>query len=107
MTNPWLSIAVDDYVGHMASPAVGQHQVLNRLFGAMLRNVRPRTVLVLGCSTGNGFEHVDPAVTCRVVGVDINPEYLQRLAERFRCPTFRLDLRCSEAREASRCSRRG
>jgi SAM-dependent methyltransferase len=96
MANPWLDIAVDEYVGHMASPDVGQYQVLNRLFGEILRDVRPRNVLVLGCSTGNGFEHIDPAVTSRVVGVDINPQYLQRLVERFRYPAFSLDLRCTD-----------
>jgi SAM-dependent methyltransferase len=96
MTNPWLNIAVDDYVGHMASPDVGQHQVLNRLFGEVLRTVRPRNVLVLGCSTGNGFEHIDPSVTSRVVGVDINPQYLQRLVERFPDPAFRLEVRCAD-----------
>jgi SAM-dependent methyltransferase len=96
MNNPWLDIAVDDYVGHMASPDVGQHQVLNRLFGEVLRNVRPRNVLVLGCSTGNGFEHIDPAVTSRVVGVDINPQYLQRLVEQFPNPAFNLEVRCTD-----------
>jgi len=96
MTNPWLNIAVDDYVGHMASPDVGQHQVLNRLFGEILRTVSPRNVLVLGCSTGNGFEHIDPAVTSRVVGVDINPQYLERLVERFRNRTVSLELRCTD-----------
>jgi len=96
MTNPWLDIAVDDYVGHMSSPDVGQSQVLKRLFGEILREVRPRSVLVLGCSTGNGFEHIDPAATSRVVGVDINPQYLQRLVERIRSPGFSLDLQCTD-----------
>jgi SAM-dependent methyltransferase len=96
MTNPWLDIPVDDYVGHMSSPDVGQHQVLNRFFGELLRSVRPRNVLVLGCSTGNGFEHIDPAVTSRVVGIDINPQYLQRLVQRFRDPGFNLEVRCTD-----------
>jgi SAM-dependent methyltransferase len=96
MINPWLDIPVDDYVGHMSSPDVGQSQVLNRLFREILRNVRPRNLLVLGCSTGNGFEHIDPAVTCRVVGVDINPQYLQRLVDRFQSPGFSLDAQCTD-----------
>ena len=101
MTNPWLDIAVDDYVGHMASPDVGQYQVLNRLLGEILRTVRPRNVLVLGCSTGNGFEHIDPAVTSRVVGVDINSAYLQRLVERLPHPAFRLELQCTDLAECA------
>jgi len=96
MINPWLDIHVDDYVGHMSSQEVGQSQVLNRLFWEILQNVRPRNVLVLGCSTGNGFEYIDPAVTSRVVGVDINPQYLQRLVERIRSPGFSLDLQCTD-----------
>jgi SAM-dependent methyltransferase len=94
--NPWLEIPADDYLGHMASPEVGQSQVLNRLFREALDGVRPRSLLVLGCAHGNGFEHIDPAVTSRVVGVDIHPGYLQRLRERFPAPGFALDLRCAD-----------
>ena len=96
MKNPWLDVPVDDYVGHMSSPEVAQHQVLNRLLRDTLENVRPRSLLVLGCSTGNGLEHVDPAATSRVVGVDISPVYLQRLVERFAHPAFALDVRCAD-----------
>jgi SAM-dependent methyltransferase len=96
MNNPWLDIPAGDYVGHMSSPEVAQYQVLNRLLRDTLRNIRPRSMLVLGCSMGNGFEHVDPGVTSRVVGVDINPVYLQRLVEQFPHPAFALDVRCAD-----------
>jgi hypothetical protein len=42
MTNPWLDIPEADYVGHMASPAVGQRQVLGCLVGEVLETVRPQ-----------------------------------------------------------------
>ena len=93
MSNPWLDIPETDYVGHMSSPAVGQRPVLDRLLRETLETVRPNVVLVLGCSTGNGLEHVNPAVTSRVVVVDVNPKYLLRLRERFPNPTFTLDVR--------------
>ena len=93
MSNPWLDIPEADYVGHMSSPAVGQRPVLGRLLGEALETVRPNVVLVLGCSTGNGLEHVNRAVTSRVVVVDVNPKYLLRLRERFPNPTFELDVR--------------
>ena len=93
MRNPWLDIPEADYIGHMSSPAVGQRPVLSRLIGDALATVRPKVVLVLGCSTGNGLEHVDPAVTSRVVVVDVNPSYLTRLQERFPNPRFELDVR--------------
>jgi hypothetical protein len=74
MSNPWLGIPADDYLGHMSSPKVGQSQVFDRLFAEALQLARPRHVLLLGCSTGNGLQHVDPTVTSHVVGVDIHPE---------------------------------
>jgi SAM-dependent methyltransferase len=96
MPNPWLEIPADDYVGHMASPEVGQHQALNRILRDLLLGVRPGSVLALGCSTGNGLEHVDPSVTSRVVGVDVNPVYLERLRQRFPRPAFTLETHCAD-----------
>jgi SAM-dependent methyltransferase len=96
VTNPWLDIPLADYVGHMCSPQVGQHPVLNALLKEALTRASPRSVLVLGCSTGNGLEHVDPGVTSRVVAVDINPAYLERLTERFPAPPFALEARCTD-----------
>ena len=99
MTNPWLGIPADDYVGHMSHPAVNQRPVLNRFMRETLEDVRPRNVLVLGCSTGNGLEHVDPAVTTRVAVVDINAVYLRQLADRFPNPDFDLQIQCSDLNE--------
>ena len=96
MRNPWLDISEADYVGHMSSPAVGQRSVLNRLLGEALEAVRPKTALVIGCSSGNGLEHVNPAVTSRIVVVDVNPQYLLRLRERLPNPGFDLDVRCGD-----------
>lgn len=96
MNNPWLDIPEVDYIGHMSSPAVGQRPVLARLLRDVLESVRPAVVLVLGGSTGNGLEHVDPAVTSRVVVVDINSRYLRSLRERLPNPSFALDVRCGD-----------
>jgi SAM-dependent methyltransferase len=65
----------------MNSPAVGQHLVLNRLFAEALAATRPRGVLVAGCSTGNGLEHLDPRVTRKITCVDVNPGYLQAMTD--------------------------
>jgi len=99
--NPWLDIPESDYVGHMSHPAVNQRAVLNRLLGQSLDDVRPRALLVLGCSTGNGLEHVDRAVTERVTVVDINSSYLRRLADGFPRPGFELDIRCADVNDAA------
>jgi SAM-dependent methyltransferase len=96
MINPWLEISEADYVGHMRSEDVGQLPVLAGLFHDALRLFAPADVLVLGCSSGNGFEHIDPRVTRRVMGIDINPAYLQLLASRFPSPAFELSLECAD-----------
>jgi SAM-dependent methyltransferase len=80
--NPWLSIPAADYEGHMGSPAVGQLAFLGGIFRERYARLRPARLLLAGCTTGNGLEHVDPVVTRRVVGVDLNPEYLRILRER-------------------------
>jgi ubiquinone/menaquinone biosynthesis C-methylase UbiE len=96
MRNPWLDIPELDYVGHMSSPTVDQRPVLSRLMGDALESVRPRTMLVLGGSTGNGLERVNPEVTSQVTVVDLNPAYLRRLGERFPNPGFALDVQCAD-----------
>jgi SAM-dependent methyltransferase len=96
MRNPWLDISEADYIGHMSSPAVNQRPVLNELLREVLENHRPGTVLVVGCSTGNGFEHVDPAVTARVTALDVNPAFVRRVKERFSSSGFELDVRCAD-----------
>jgi SAM-dependent methyltransferase len=96
ISNPWLGIPVEDYLGHMGSPEVDQLSVLDRLARLALATFRPRDVLVLGCATGNGLEHVDPKVTRRVTGVDINPQYLREIRRRFPDPRFKLVLQCQD-----------
>jgi SAM-dependent methyltransferase len=96
MRNPWLDIPEADYVGHMSSPEVGQRPVLCRLLREALEAARPEAALILGGSTGNGLEHVDPSATARVVVVDINPAYLDRLRGLFPGPGFDLEVRCGD-----------
>ena len=83
MTNPWLQIPASDYEAHMTLPEVAQAQAINELFASALKEYAPASLAVLGCTTGNGFEHIDSLQTRRVVGIDINPEYLTILKSRF------------------------
>jgi SAM-dependent methyltransferase len=106
MTNPWLEIPEADYVGHMSAEAVGQLQALGQIFHDVLRLFAPANILVLGCSSGNGFEHIDPRVTRQVTGIDINPAYLERLAGRFPSPGFELWLTCADLARYSFARRR-
>lgn len=81
--NPWLSIPLADYEAHMALPDVAQGPALASELEALLRRRRPASVALLGCSGGNGLERVDPAVTRRVVALDINPAYVAATRGRF------------------------
>ena len=67
----------------MALPEVGQAQALGNLMASVLKEFTPTSLAVIGCSTGNGFEHIDHARTHRVLGVDINAAYLSILKARF------------------------
>jgi ubiquinone/menaquinone biosynthesis C-methylase UbiE len=83
MQNPWLKIPAEDYEKHMSAPHVAQLQFLNDLFRQLLFEHKPEKILFAGCTTGNGFEHIDFKFTNRVVGIDINEEYLKIARERF------------------------
>jgi trans-aconitate methyltransferase len=92
MNNPWLQIPLSDYEGHMAMPGIEQARLLANVFDTMLKEYRPRSVAVLGCAGGNGFDRIAASVTTRVVGVDINPEYVDALRDRYggRVPNLEL-----------------
>ena len=81
--NPWLKIPVEDYEGHMGSPNVNQLSFLSSTFKKALEHHDSFTVALLGCATGNGLEHVKRESTHRVTAVDINPEYLEVLRQRY------------------------
>lgn len=97
-THPWLNVPASDYEGHME--ATGQLGALRTAFKEIYANVRPRRLAVLGCGTGNGFEHVEPATTDSIVGVDINASYLEVARERFGTWGKRLELIQSDVLDA-------
>jgi len=92
--NPWLTIPLDDYEAHMALPQVGQARLLADLFAAELRTRSPSSVAVLGCAGGNGFEHAPSAL--RVVGIDLNPDYVAAAHARFASRLPRLELHVAD-----------
>lgn len=99
--NPWLYVPASDYEGHMNSETVGQLSVLNEIFQGVLKEIPSRNLAVLGCGTGNGFEHIDPRITERVLGIDINPEYLSILEKRYGSRLQMLELVCSDLNDYS------
>jgi hypothetical protein len=76
MRNPWLDIPLGDYEAHMALPAIGQSQLIADELDILVRTYAPSSVAILGCAGGNGFERLIDTSVSRVVGIDINPQYI-------------------------------
>ncbi len=102
MSNPWLTIPLADYEGHME--AVQQLSALSALFARALEICRPDSVAVLGIAGGNGLEHLQQAGITRIVGADINAQYLEDVRRRFG-KDLPLELHCVDlARDELRLS---
>jgi SAM-dependent methyltransferase len=81
MNNPWLEISLTDYENHMTK--VSQMQVLNELTKECLEKYKPENFALLGCSGGNGLEHIKNEITEKVYAIDINPEYLAKVRNKY------------------------
>jgi hypothetical protein len=99
-TNPWLAAPLEEYEAHMRSPRVRQLAKLADLFGRALAIRRPESVALLGIAGGNGLDRIDPAVTRRIIGFDINPDYLRETAARYQTLAG-LELRCADLAHAT------
>jgi len=99
MRNPWLDIPLCDYEGHMSSPAVAQLTALADLFEEALTHCLPDSVAILGIAGGNGLGRIDPTVTKRIIGVDIQLEYLEAVRQRH--PQLPLQLICADLQQDS------
>lgn len=100
MPSPWLSVTAAEYEEHMGPAGTGLLDPLSRIFRQIYRSVRPGRLLVPGCGTGNGLEHVDPAVTHRAVGIDLNIQYVTVARQRYRNLGTGLELYCADALHA-------
>jgi methyltransferase family protein len=96
MANPWLSIPLADYEGHMGAAHVGQLDGLAELFKRALDVCMPKSVAVLGVAGGNGLEQIDPRITKRTIGLDINPRYLEVVRQRYGGWLPGLELCCAD-----------
>jgi threonine dehydrogenase-like Zn-dependent dehydrogenase len=66
----------------MKSAEVRQLDVLSELFAEALVCCRPTSVAILGVAGGNGLDHVDGHGITRIVGLDVNPLYLDEVRRR-------------------------
>ncbi len=82
MLNPWLTIPLTDYEGHMKSAAVQQLDALSDLFEEAVKFCKPASVAILGIAGGNGLDRINSSLMQRIVGIDINPLYLAAVRER-------------------------
>ena len=80
--NIWLSVSLSDYEAHMGLPGIAQAQALADLFEIFLRVRKPASVALLGCAGGNGLDRVNPAITRRVVALDVNPGFVEMASRR-------------------------
>lgn len=92
--NPWTLVPAAEYERHMGPEGADQLRPLSAILGRAYADLRPRRLLVLGVATGNGLEHVDPKVTERVVGVDVNIQYVAVARQRFARLGPHLELYC-------------
>lgn len=95
-TNPWLTIPLEDYEGHMSSPVVGQAEMLANEFGALLKSHDAKTAALIGCAGGNGFDEAAEAGVTRLVGIDINAAYLADAKARYSAVITGLELHCAD-----------
>ena len=94
--NPWLKIPIDEYVGHMSDSHVRQYEMLNNMFRKAYSYKKPASLLVLGTTDGNGFEHISQKITSRIVAIDINPEYAEIAKRRFHSKLPQCDFICED-----------
>ncbi len=85
-----------DYEGHMGSPGVRQLEFLSRIFGGLIDEFEPESLALLGCATGNGLEHIERGRVRKLVGLDINPEYLELCRKRHGRNIPGLELVCAD-----------
>ena len=83
MDQPWLQVTLHDYEGHMGATGVDQLAPLASLFAEALAFCRPQSVAVVGIAGGNGLQHIDPRTTSRIIGIDINADYLAAVKSRY------------------------
>ena len=83
MENPWLSIPLAEYEGHMALPEIGQAEMLAGELEFAVRQYFPKSVAVIGCAGGNGLDRLVESGIERIVGIDINPAYVETVRRRF------------------------
>ena len=85
----------------MALPGVGQADMISELLCRAVERWVPASIAVIGCAGGNGFDRVDPESVKRVIGVDLNPQYIEQSRVRFAQRLPNLELHCADIQSES------
>lgn len=67
----------------MALPSVGQARLIADELDALLKRHSPASIAIIGCAGGNGFDCVVGTAVGRVVGLDLNPQYIEQARARY------------------------
>jgi ubiquinone/menaquinone biosynthesis C-methylase UbiE len=101
MSNPWLDIPLADYEGHMSLPEVGQAHLLAEVFDRAIKRWSPAHIALIGCAGGNGLERLAAGTTDRLVGVDVNPDYIEQARRRHAQRLSNIELLCADVQSQS------
>ena len=92
--NPWRQLPHDTYEKHMGYENVRQLEMLSCIFGeqlALVADITEPAVAILGITGGNGLENIEARRYKKIIGLDINEDYLDICRERFnRLPELEL-----------------
>ena len=92
MENPWKTISLSDYEGHMSLDNVMQLQTLDSIMKKQLNTYDAGSAMILGIAGGNGLDNISCDRYNAVYGVDVNPGYLSEAKKRY--PHLKGVLRC-------------
>jgi len=105
--NPWRRLPHDIYEKHMGHENVRQLQALSLILGeqlALVSDILNPIVAILGITGGNGLENVEKGRYKRIIGMDINSDYLDICRERYdylsELALYQIDLTAEKDRAA-------
>jgi hypothetical protein len=101
MSNPWLSIPLDDYEGHMSLPAVGQAKMIADQLVRAIARWGPSSIALVGCAGGNGLERIAAGTVEHIVAIDVNPGYVERTRIRHAPQLPGLEVICADVQSKS------
>jgi SAM-dependent methyltransferase len=85
----------------MSLPSIDQADMLARQFELLVERVAPSSVAIIGCAGGNGLERIESERLQHIIGVDINPDYIEQARARHATRLTQLELYCADIQSDS------